>query len=107
MAEKKKKVTPPPMVAPRTKAPKDMARPKPKSAGEKIVKGIQDIGKKIGDIGSTNPAKELEQQMLNDFRGSAAERAGLSFDEYKKVVLIGKVAKVAPVVLPGTLKKKK
>jgi hypothetical protein len=85
MAANKKK-TPPPMVAPRTKAPKDMARPKPKTVGQKIVKEAQKIGKAIGNIGSTTPAKELEQQMLNDFRGSAAERAGLSFDEYKKLV---------------------
>lgn len=89
MAAKKK--TPPPMVAPRTKAPKDMARPKPKTAGQKIVKEVQKIGKAIGNIGSTTPARELEQQMLNDFRGSAAERAGLSFDEYKKLVQVKKV----------------
>ena len=101
MAEKKK--TPPPMVAPRTKAPKDMARPQPKTAGQKIVKEVQKIGKAIGNIGSTTPARELEQKMLNDFRGSAAERAGLSFDEYKKIVLL---KKVAPVVLPGMPKKK-
>jgi len=88
MAEKKK--TPPPMVAPRTKAPKDMSRPKPKTVGQKIVKEAQKIGKAIGNIGSTTPAKELEQQMLNDFRGSAAERAGLSFDEYKKLVQVKK-----------------
>jgi len=84
MATKKK--TPPPMVAPRTKAPKDMARPKPLSPGEKIVKEAKKIGKAIGNIGSTTPAKEAEQKMLNDFRGSAAEAAGLSFDEYKKLV---------------------
>jgi len=88
MAEKKK--TPPPMVAPRTKPPKDMSRPKPKTVGQKIVKEAQKIGKAIGNIGSTTPAKELEQQMLNDFRGSAAERAGLSFDEYKKLVQVKK-----------------
>jgi hypothetical protein len=86
MAEKKKKVTPPPMVAPRTKAPKDMARPKPLSPGQKVIKEAKKIGKAIGNIGSTTPAKEAEQRMLNDFRGSAAERAGLSFDEYKKLV---------------------
>jgi len=78
------------MVAPRTKAPKDMSRPKPKTVGQKIVKEAQKIGKAIGNIGSTTPAKELEQQMLNDFRGSAAERAGLSFDEYKKLVQVKK-----------------
>jgi|694.fasta_scaffold132041_5 hypothetical protein len=89
MAAKKK--TPPPMVAPRTKAPKDMARPKPKSPGEKIVKEAKKIGKAIGNIGSTTPARELEQKMLNDFRGSAAEAAGLSFDEYKKLVQVKKV----------------
>jgi hypothetical protein len=88
MAANKK--TPPPMVSPRTKAPKDMARKKPLSLGQKVVKEAQKIGKAIGDIGSTTPAKELEQQMLNDFRGSAAERAGLSFDEYKKLVQVKK-----------------
>ena len=85
MAAAKKK-TPPPMVAPRTKAPKDMARPKPLSPGQKVVKEAKKIGKAISNIGSTTPAKEAEQKMLNDFRGSAAERAGLSFDEYKKIV---------------------
>jgi hypothetical protein len=84
MAANKK--TSPPMVAPRTKAPKDMARLKPLSAGEKVVKEAKKIGKAIGNIGSTTPAKEAEQKMLNDFRGSAAEAAGLSFDEYKKLV---------------------
>ena len=87
----KKKVTPPPMVAPRTKAPKDMARPQPLSLKKQIIKEAKKIGldkaiKNIKNIGSTAPAKEAEQQMLNDFRGSAAERAGLSFDEYKKLV---------------------
>ena len=85
MAAAKKK-TPPPMVAPRTKAPKDMSRPKPLSPGQKVVKEAKKIGKAISNIGSTTPAKEAEQKMLNDFRGSAAERAGLSFDEYKKIV---------------------
>ena len=85
MAAAKKK-TPPPMVAPRTKAPKDMARPKPLLPGQKVVKEAKKIGKAISNIGSTTPAKEAEQKMLNDFRGSAAERAGLSFDEYKKIV---------------------
>ena len=80
------KKTPPPMVAPRTKAPKDMARPKPLSPGQKVVKEAKKIGKAIGNIGSTTPAQKMEQQMLNDFRGSAAEAAGLSFDEYKKLV---------------------
>jgi hypothetical protein len=88
MAAKKK--TPPPMVAPRTKAPKDTARQKPLSTGEKIVKEAKKIGKAIGNIGSTTPAKEAEQKMLNDFRGSAAEAAGLSFDEYKKLVQVKK-----------------
>ena len=74
------------MVAPRTKAPKDMARPKHKTPGQKIVKEVQKIGKKIGNIGSTAPAREAEQKMLNDFKGSAAEAAGLSFDQYKKLV---------------------
>jgi hypothetical protein len=88
MAAKKK--TPPPMVAPRTKAPKDMARPKPLSPGQKVVKEAKKIGKAIGNIGSTTPAQKMEQQMLNDFRGSAAEAAGLSFDEYKKLVQVKK-----------------
>ena len=84
MAANNKK-TPPP-VAPRTKAPKDMARPQPQSPGQKIVKEAKKIGKAIGNIGSTTPAQKLEQEMLNNFKGSAAERAGLSFDEYKKLV---------------------
>ena len=89
MAAKKK--TPPPMVAPRTKAPKDMARPQPLSLAKKVVKEAKKLNldktvKNIKNIGSTTPAKEAEQKMLNDFRGSAAEAAGLSFDEYKKLV---------------------
>jgi hypothetical protein len=91
MAGKKKKVTPPPMVAPRTKAPKDMARPQPLSLKKQVIREAKKIGldkaiKNIKNIGSTTPVKEAEQQMLNNFRGSAAERAGLSFDEYKKLV---------------------
>ena len=93
MAAKKK--TPPPMVAPRTKAPKDMARPQPLSLKKKVVKEAKKLNldkavKNIKNIGSTAPARELEQKMLNDFRGSAAEAAGLSFDEYKKLVQVKK-----------------
>ena len=88
MAAKKK--TPPP-VAPRTNAPKDMARPKPLSLKKQVIKEVKKrnldkVVKNIKNIGSTAPARELEQKMLNDFKGSAAEAAGLSFDEYKKLV---------------------